>query len=395
MEIFHLIYTAGAEAFLGVGVFVAISLLIIGIIDYKFNGIIIRTLEKNKKNQIYLAAFLGLTPGCGGAILVVPMYALGRVSFGALVTAFITTMGDAAFVLMVGDMKAYIYILVISGVVGIVSGLIIDKFEIGKDLVKNREKVKEQLGDDILVEEKLHAGHRHIGHDKGDIVDQVLHSKNTNRFVYKLTHKWWYKIFWTFTIICLPLAYEHMFHGHGANGEHIHGHGHEIFEIFGFLGFISCIIYTFLSRKIVKSSDFDKVENKLNSLKETMIHSAEEVAFLVSWVFVAFFLYQLLLIGIGGTDSLKAFISQSGFIVVIIATLIGLIPGCGPQILLAALYIQGVIPFSALMANAICNDGDALFPLIALNKKSALMVTIYNVIPSLIVGGVLYFLENM
>lgn len=395
MEIFHLIYTAGAEAFLGVGVFVAISLLIIGVIDYKFNGIIMRTLEKSRKNQIYLAAFLGLMPGCGGAIVIVPMYVLGKVSFGALVTAFITTMGDAAFVLMAKDMKSYIYVLLISGIVGIVSGLIVDKFEIGKDLIKNKEEIKEKLGEEDLVREHHHAGHRHIGHEEGDIVDKLLHKKNTNRFVYKLTHNWWYKIFWTFVIISLPMAIEHMFHGHGSMGEHTHDHDHNIFEIIGFIGLLSCVIYTFLSRKIVKSSDFDKVESKLNSLKETLIHSAEEVAFLVSWVFVAFFLYELLLLGIGGTENLKEFISQSGFLVVILGTLLGLIPGCGPQILLAALYIQGVVPFSALMANAICNDGDALFPLLALNKKSALMVTIYNVIPALLVGGIIYIIENI
>lgn len=76
------------------------------------------------------------------------------------------------------------------------------------------------------------------------------------------------------------------------------------------------------------------------------------------------------------------------------SALLGLIPGCGPQILLAAIYISGGIPFSALVANAICNDGDALFPLLALSKKSALLVTLYNVIPALLVGGFLYLLET-
>ncbi|MEG3014605.1 MAG: putative manganese transporter, partial [Cetobacterium sp.] len=133
----------------------------------------------------------------------------------------------------------------------------------------------------------------------------------------------------------------------------------------------------------------------LNSVKETLIHTAEEVAFLVTWVFVAFLLYQILIYVIGGEGQLKSLLNENGFWVVIASIFIGILPGCGPQILLAAIYISGGIPFSALVANAICNDGDALFPLLALSKKSAFLVTVYNLIPALIVGGILYFIENM
>ncbi|MGL4970975.1 MAG: putative manganese transporter, partial [Cetobacterium sp.] len=137
MELFHIIYSTGVDAFFKVGVFVSISILIMGVIDYKFNGVIIKLLEKNKKNGVYFSALLGLIPGCGGAIVVVPLFILRKVSFGALVAAFITTMGDAAFVLIVGDIKAYFKILLISGVIGVVSGLLIDRFKIGENIVIN------------------------------------------------------------------------------------------------------------------------------------------------------------------------------------------------------------------------------------------------------------------
>ncbi|MGP9497150.1 putative manganese transporter, partial [Pseudoalteromonas sp. AOP7-A1-14] len=54
-------------------------------------------------------------------------------------------------------------------------------------------------------------------------------------------------------------------------------------------------------------------------------------------------------------------------------------------------YIQGIIPFSALAANAISNDGDALFPAIAMAPKAALVATIYSAIPAILVGYGLYF----
>lgn len=390
MELFHIIYSAGVDAFFKVGVFVSISILIMGVIDYKFNGVIIKLLEKNKKNGVYFSALLGLIPGCGGAIVVVPLFILRKVSFGALVAAFITTMGDAAFVLIVGDIKAYFKILLISGVIGVVSGLLIDRFKIGENIVINKE-LNQNSERDFMNEESGHKNHQHIAHKKGDIVDKVLHKKSDVKYIYFLTHKVWYKIFWILVIVSTPFAIEHLLEGHS----HIEHEGDlNIIEALAFLGTFLSIVYTVLSRKLIKGSDFDKTESKLGSIKETLIHTAEEVAFLVSWVFVAFFSYEIFLNYIGGELVLKNILDSGGFLVVIMAILVGLIPGCGPQILLAALYISGAIPFSALAANAICNDGDALFPLLALSKKSAFMVTLYNIIPALLVGGMLYILER-
>ena len=389
MEWVYLFYNVTVEVFYKVGVFVSISLLLIGLIDYKFNGIIIKLLEKDRRNQVYFSALLGLIPGCGGAIVVVPMYILGKVTFGSLVAAFITTMGDAAFILIVGDITAYFKVLIISGITGVVCGLLIDYFKIGKNVVINKNKQMEK-GMEYVNEESGHKHHKHIAHKKGDIVDKVLHRRTDFKYIYLMTHNIWYEVFWFLVIISFPFALEHLLDAHTHENHFII----EYMNISGSIGTILCILYTLLSRKGIQGSNFDKTESKLGSIKETLIHTAEEVAFLVSWVFVAFLGYEILLRYIGGAEGLKLFLENKGFLVVIGAVIIGLIPGCGPQILLAAIYISGGIPFSALVANAICNDGDALFPLLALSKKSALLVTLYNVIPALLIGGFLYLLET-
>lgn len=78
----------------------------------------------------------------------------------------------------------------------------------------------------------------------------------------------------------------------------------------------------------------------------------------------------------------------------LIAILIGFIPGCGPQILVTATYLSGAIPLSAQLGNAISNDGDALFPAIALAPKAAVVATIYSGIPAFIVAyGYMWFFE--
>jgi len=69
-----------------------------------------------------------------------------------------------------------------------------------------------------------------------------------------------------------------------------------------------------------------------------------------------------------------------------LAIIIGFLPGCGPQILVTSLYLNGAVPFSAQLGNAISNDGDALFPAIALSPKAALIATVYSAIPAFLVG---------
>ena len=44
------------------------------------------------------------------------------------------------------------------------------------------------------------------------------------------------------------------------------------------------------------------------------------------------------------------------------------------------------MPFSSLMANAIANDGDALFPALALAPKAAILATLYSALPALLIG---------
>ena len=68
----------------------------------------------------------------------------------------------------------------------------------------------------------------------------------------------------------------------------------------------------------------------------------------------------------------------------LMGVVVGLLPGCGPQIVTTTLYISGAIPLSAQIGNAISNDGDALFPAIALAPRAAIVATLYTTIPALV-----------
>ena len=79
-----------------------------------------------------------------------------------------------------------------------------------------------------------------------------------------------------------------------------------------------------------------------------------------------------------------------GILIPLLAIIIGFIPGCGPQILVTTLFINGMIPFSALLGNAISNDGDALFPAIAIAPRAAILSTFYSAIPAFFIAYTLY-----
>ena len=116
-----------------------------------------------------------------------------------------------------------------------------------------------------------------------------------------------------------------------------------------------------------------------NPNETTISRVSEETSFITAWVILAFLLFEYAT-NIAGLD-LQSWFNTIGIAVPIIAILIGFIPGCGPQILVTTFYINGLIPFSALIGNSIANDGDALFPAIAINPKVALIATIYSSIP--------------
>ena len=62
--------------------------------------------------------------------------------------------------------------------------------------------------------------------------------------------------------------------------------------------------------------------------------------------------------------------------------------------MVTTLYLSGFVPLSAQIGNAISNDGDALFPAIALAPKAAIVATLYSAIPALILAYGWYFLAE-
>ena len=167
---------------------------------------------------------------------------------------------------------------------------------------------------------------------------------------------------------------------------------HSFEETIAILGIVCSFIYMIMTKKVIENENFEENEHKLMSLKETLIHSVSEISFVIVWIFIAYIVYDFVIFIAGGEEVLVNLILGAGVLSVFAGAILGIIPGCGIQIVVMSFYLKGSLPFAALVANTISQDGDALFPLLALGKKSAMWATIVTTIPAILVGLIVYFI---
>jgi hypothetical protein len=324
------------DAYVQVSSFVAATLLLFYGAERLFNFDIGSALKKSRGFQVPLAALLGATPGCGGAVVVVAAYSSGNVGFGAVVATLTATMGDAAFLLIAIRPEAAMVILPLSFTVGIVAGWLVDRFN----------KI------DLTPDPSKHCG-----------IAPVIGKVRWQDYGYVLL-----------AIPGLAIGVTQL-------------SGADIFAIYNsYLVFTVALTGTFLGIFIWATSPLKAMTNLAD---HPLTRMAEETSFISIWVIGAYLAYDYA-DAFAGLD-LEAAFGSVGILLPLLGVLVGFIPGCGPQVLIATLYINGVVPFASLIGNAISNDGDALFPAIALNPRAAIVATGYSAIPALVVGYGFYF----
>lgn len=333
-------FKSASNAFISVTSFVAITILVFHLLQ-KTNFNLQSILEKYNKFDILIAALMGIIPGCGGAIMIMTLYVRKAISFSAVLATLVATMGDAAFLLIASKPKAALIILPLTYVVAIISGYIAKIFE---NTIAPKFTPRT-----ITLEDEI--------------------PNNTPVAAY---------YFWLLLII--PGVIFGFYNALGTNLE-LNFYSYDLVLLISFIGaLLSVLIWLFNP-----SSDVQIAECK----QTTLLSVIDLTCFVTVWVIVAFVSFDLIDYFSGG----KLFnqISYLGPFVPLAAILVGFIPGCGPQIMITTLYIGGHVPMAAQIGNAISNDGDALFPAIAISPKAAILATLYSAIPAVIVAYSWYF----
>ncbi len=339
-----------------------------GYVSISIIGFALITFATRKRNKIgsqigpkwthpIIGAVMGAIPGCGATIVVASLYKNNKISFGGLFATFISTLGEGSFVLLgaseeadvAGNLKAYAIITIVGLVAGIIFGFVADL-----------------------------AGLR-VGGEKGDEQSAKAQVPPTNH--YTLAGRFVEQIgFYAIIAMAIFLAPGSImaFWGGGIDA---------IADLTYWVSIaltLTCIAHYCVDRFIHKYHD---CYCDYDDIKSTLLHSILDVAMVVSYVFVGLFVANFIIDVLVGAEQFDAWMSSSPLVVVLLAALIGVTPGCGGMIAVAVAFITiPNFPMAALIAGAIATSGDGIFPLLAENRKDGLTVSAYSLVVALIVG---------
>lgn len=402
---------------------VVVMMMMIESLNIESKGLVFKGLRRTKFGQVIVAALLGSVPGCMGGFAAVSLYTHRMFSFGALVAMMIASSGDEAFVMLAMIPEKALVIFAALFVIAVVTGVIVDKlwerkhekhchkheheecgiedgcdegFAIhdhefaGQSVKKNSHKAKRtfgwrrllmflglaifiaalasgQLGHDHAAHSHDHAVHNH---DHGDHHHEATcHEghchEDCSHAIYDIVHA------------------EHDVHhepdaGHGADaGQATKAKGLNVnllnedwmSVLFAGLSVIMLFVLLLGSDHFVEEHLWSHIIKK-------------HLPTIFAWTFGV-----LLVVEIGlQYINIDHWISSNTVLMIILATLIGIIPESGPHMIFVTLYAAGIVPLPVLLASCISQDGHASIPLLAESKKSFAWAKLINCLVALVAG---------
>lgn len=346
-----------SDAFWQVAVFVAMTLTIYHLFADKISHLYTNNKGEVKPfREIVTASFMGVLPGCGGAIVVITQYVSGQMSFGAVTAVLTSTMGDAAFLLLAAEPITGGFLLMLSFVIGVISGSVVNRIH-GPEFLRNTIASR-------------------------DIESSVTATKVTISKRLRYQGVLWQWIMVPGAIVGLLMAGQ-------VDVASLFNISETTIKV---VGAIITLGFIFLWAATREVTNYESIVSEDKKTQQNIVFQkvALDTNFVTSWVVVAFLIFELAMLY--GDFKLENIFQQFNAFAPVAGVIIGMIPGCGPQIITTSLYLSGAIPLSAQIGNAISNDGDALFPAIALSPKVALVATIYSSIPALLAAYGYYWL---
>ena len=374
---------------------VVVMMMMIESLNIESKGMIFKGLRKTKIGQVVIAALLGSIPGCMGGFATVSLYTHRMLSFGALVAMMIASSGDEAFIMLAMIPKQALMLFVILFVIAVVVGILIDLISKKHDF-----KIQSECSDGYVVHDTLSESQ----HD--DELD--IDSNKAGNTGPEPRHFGWKRIIMLIgvAVFIVALAGGQLGHNHSAHS-HSHGtetHSHccehverhcedDIIErhceersdvaistfnlldeqwmnvLFAGLSVLVLLVLIFASDHFVDEHLWHHIVRK-------------HLPVIFAWTFGV-----LLVLGIAlQYVDINHWISSNTALMILLATLIGIIPESGPHMIFVTLFATGIVPFPVLLASSISQDGHASIPLLAESRKSFLWAKIINCAVALAAG---------
>ena len=352
---------------------VLMMLMLIEFIHVKTSGKLFQLMHQKPWMQVLLSATIGLIPGCIGGFAIVSLYTHRVIGFGALLAALIASFGDEAlFMFSFMPLKA----LSMAGIlllIAIISGWIVNK-------LSYFNRVNESLSNNHL---EIHTEHCHFTHS---------HKSTHYKFGWRRASIMMCVLLFIVAIATQRIGHSHTdgtsifhienTHNNNLTNQHIEHENYTTINLNTeqviFL-FISTIVLVLV---LLSHKHFVDVHMWNHVIKKHFVK-------IFLWTFVVLMLIYLLLHYL----PLESLANKSfGKIILLsLAILIGIIPQSGPHLIFIFLFVEGMIPFSILLANSIMQEGHAGIPLLAESPMSFVRIKSLKFILALTIGLLGFF----
>ncbi len=352
---------------------VVVMMMMIESLNIESKGMVFKGLKKTRFGQVVVASLLGSIPGCMGGFATVSLYTHRMFSFGALVAMMIASSGDEAFIMLAMIPHQALILFAVLLILAVLVGVAVDFFH---DRIHSKTCAKHDHSD-CGAETDCHDGY-------------MVHASDS---IPGKRHYGWKRIlmFAGLTIFIAALATGHLGHDHNSHEHSSHEHselsvasGHVKQEghfhidllsedwmnvLFAGLSVIVLFVLLFASDHFVEDHLWDHIIKK-------------HLPVIFAWTFGV-----LLVLGFGlQYIDIDRWISGNTALMILLATLIGIIPESGPHMIFVTLFAAGVVPFPVLLASSISQDGHASIPLLAESRKSFAWAKLINCVVALAAG---------
>ena len=362
---------------------VVIMMMMIESLNIESKSLFFKGLRKTKIGQVVIASLLGSIPGCMGGFATVSLYTHRMFSFGALVAMMIASSGDEAFVMlaMIPEQALIIFavLFVLAIAVGIITDKIYDRVHAKKCGLHDHEECGVHADcDGFEVHEHVEPEHghakRHFGWKRISMLVGLalfIAALGTGRLGHDHSaHEGHEHDGHVHTEVC-----DH--HNHAHVHAHDHGHGHTINllsedwmnVLFAGLSVIMLVVLIFASDHFVEEHLWNHIVKK-------------HLPTIFAWTFGVLLVLGVVLHFV----DIDNWISDNTALMILLATLIGIIPESGPHMIFVTLFAAGIVPFPVLLASSISQDGHAGIPLLAESKKSFAWAKLINCFIALAAG---------
>ena len=410
---------------------VIVMMMMIESLNIESKGLFFKGLKKTRVGQVIFGALLGSIPGCMGGFATVSLYTHRMFSFGALIAMMIASSGDEAFIMLAMIPEQALVIFAVLFVVAVVTGIIVDYCN---DKLHKKHCHKDDHSECGSESDCDHGYtvHCHEEHDEAlsecackivaDTNGHEVESEAESGIMHSASrHYGWRRIvmFIGLAVFIAALATGQLGHDHGAHTHtddcatvcthhsvlSSHHSEHDCTDDSPHHDEHSCCTHSANHTSVQTHASINLLDEQwMNVLFAGLSVLVLLVLLFASDHFIEEHLWNhiirkhlltifcwtfgvLLLVGIGlQYIKIDEWISSNTALMIILATLIGIIPESGPHMIFVTLYAAGLVPLPVLLASSISQDGHSSLPLIAESRKSFLWAKLINCSVALIVG---------